>query len=148
MQMIDLPKKKVEEVRARISASLTEGTRQEQQRAYHQIIETISHPAAVFRGRSIRGTRKLQYLLTSIIIVKRAIYILFLSLGIFKSLWWFLALPLWFICDLGLLNRVQTWINCELASLLVSLDELMDEDEEFCNRVLAALESDTEIKEN
>jgi hypothetical protein len=139
MEVIDLPKKKVEEVRHRIFASLAEGTRQEQQRAYRQILQTISHPAAIFRGRCVRGTMKLQYLLNSIIIVRRAMYVVFVGLGIFISWWWFLGLPLWFICDLGLLNRLQMWINCELASRLVAFDELMDEDDEFRNRALAAL---------
>ncbi len=135
-----LPKEKLEEVREKIFASLTKGTRQEQQRSYRQIIETISHPTAIFRGRCVRGTRKLQYLLNSIIFISRVMYVVFIGLGIFMSWWWILGLPLWFICNVGLLNRLQKWINCELASRLVAFDELMDEDEKFCNRALAALE--------
>ncbi len=139
MKVIDLPKEKIQEARDRIFASLTEGTRQEQDEAYRQVLEIISHPAAIFRGRCARGTRRLQYLLNAIIIFGRAMYLGFLALGIFFSWWWLLGLPLWLICDLGVFNRVQTWINCELASRLVALDELMEEDENFRKRVLSAL---------
>ncbi|MFC1635790.1 hypothetical protein ACFL5Z_13205 [Planctomycetota bacterium] len=82
----------------------------------------------------------MQYLLMSIMIVKLVMYVVFLGLGIFVSRWWFLGPLLWLVCDLGLLNPLQTWINCELASRLIALDELMDEDEEFRSRVLAVLE--------
>jgi hypothetical protein len=140
MQTIDLPKKNLEEARGRIRASLTEGTRQEQQMAYRHIVATISHPAARFRGRCVRGTTELQYLLNLVIVVKWPMYVLFLGLGIFLSSWWFLGLPLWLVCDFGLLNRLQTWINCELASRLVAFDELIDQDEDFRSRALAALE--------
>ena len=137
MELIDLPKQKVEEARGRIHASLTEGTRQEQQMAYRHIVATISHPAARFRGRCVRGTRELQYFLNLIMIVNLAMFVVFFGLGIFVSRWWFLGLPLWLVCDLGLLNRLQTWVNCELATRLIALDELMDEDEEFRDRALA-----------
>ena len=139
MELIDLPKQKVEEARDRIHASLTEGARQEQQMAYRHIVATISHPAARFRGRCVRGTKELQYFLNLIMIVNLAMYVVFLGLGIFVSRWWFLGPPLWLVCDLGLLNRLQTWINCELTARLIALDELMDEDEEFRERALAAL---------
>lgn len=139
MELIDLPKQKVEEARDRIHASLTEGTRQEQQMAYRHIVATISHPTARFRGRCVRGTTELRYFLNLNMIVNLASYVVFLGLGIFVSRWCFLGLPLWLSCDLGLLNRLQTWINCELTARLIALDELMDEDEEFRDRALAAL---------
>lgn len=148
MQMIDLPKKKLDEARDRILASLTEGTPQEQQIAYRHIVGTVSHRAAILRGRYVKGTRKLQYLLNTIIIFKWVMYLVFAGLGIFLNWWWLLGLPLWFICDFGLLTRLQTSINCELASRLVSFDELMDEDEEFRNRVLPALEKTEDTPKN
>jgi hypothetical protein len=140
MELIDLSKEKIEEARGRIHASLTEGTRQEQQMAYRHIVASISHPTARFRGRCVGGTRELQYLLNLIMIVNLAMYGVFISLGVFVSRWWFLGLPLWLVCDLGLLNRLQTWINCELATRLVALDELMNEDKEFRVRALAVLD--------
>jgi len=138
--LIELPPWKVQEVRGRVHASLTEGTRQEQQMAYRLIVADISHPEARFRGRCVRRTRELQYLLNLIMIVNLTMYGVFIGLGVVVSRWLFLGLPLWLVCDLGLLNRLQTWINCELATRLMALDELMNEDKEFRDRALAVLD--------
>ena len=50
-----------------------------------------------------------------------------------------MGIPLWLVCDLGFLNRLQAWVNLELVVRLVALDELMDEDEDFRKRVLVIL---------
>jgi hypothetical protein len=139
MKTVILPKGKVSEARDKVIASLNSGSRREQQMAYLKIVETISHPAAIFRGRCVKGTRRLQYFLNGIIIVRRTIYIVLLILGIFLSKWWFLGLPLWLISDLWIINWLQTCINVELVSRLIVLDNLMDEDEDFRSRALAAL---------
>ena len=135
MKTVILPKEKVAEARDKVIASLNSGSRREQQMAYLKVVETISHPAAIFRGRCVKGTRRLQYFLNGIIAVRRTMYIVFLLLGIFLNKWWLLGLPLWLISDLWILNWLQTCINVELVSRLIVLDNLMDEDEDFRRRV-------------
>jgi len=139
METVTLPKEKLTAIRERVLTSLAEGTREAQQEVYRQIVATISHPAAVFRGRCVKGTGMLQYSLNAIIILRIAIYGLCTALGIFLSWWWLVGIPLWLVCDLGFLNRLQAWVNLELVVRLVTLDELMDEDEDFRKRVLAIL---------
>jgi hypothetical protein len=139
MRTVVLPKEKIVEARDKVIASLSSGSRQEQQMAYLEIVETVSHPAAIFRGRCVKGTRRLQYFLNGIMAVRIIIYIVFFLLGIFLNKWWLLGLPLWLISDLWILNLLQTYINVQLMSRLIVLDNLMDENEDFRSQALATL---------
>ena len=85
MKTVILPKEKVTEARDKVIASLNSGSRQEQKMAYLKVLETVSHPVAISRGRCVKGTRRLQYFLNGIIAVRRTIYVVLFLLGIFLS---------------------------------------------------------------
>jgi len=111
--------------------------------SYSQLLARISHPAAVYRARVVRGTRSLQYCLNILILLRRLRYLAvmgFAILGITKSWTYLLAALGVLILDYFSLNIIQTNINVELAARLFVLDELRTSSSEFSEIVAKAFD--------
>lgn len=143
MNKIVLPKDELDEMRDRIWSSLTHPDAARSKENYATLLKTISHPAATFRARCIRGSRLLQAILKVLICWRRFSWVLGIALAFlgFSYSWlWFLGLPVLLLFDLFVVNHQQTIINVELAARLFLLDEKMDRDEEFSSQVLEFME--------
>ena len=140
MNTVELPSAIVQECKSRIWEMLRAPERKE---VYADIIKTISHPMAVFRGRVVKGTRQLQYFINAIIVFRKLLLLLWLLILIIAVAYSWLILLLWIVLPLLnlVINHFQTCINIELAARLHVLDQLMDESTEFRRRVLANLEA-------
>ena len=143
MKKIILPKDELGAMRDQIWSQLTHPDPAQSKEAYVMLLQTISHPAAIARGRCIQGTRLLQSLVSILIFWRWFSWLLgigFVFLGLRYSWLWFLGLPLLLLFDLLVVNRQQTTINIELAARLFLLDEKMDKDDSFRSQVLEYME--------
>ncbi|MHC4588075.1 MAG: hypothetical protein ACYTAQ_01775 [Planctomycetota bacterium] len=141
---IELPPTQLQEMREQIWAAILQPDKRMGKQEYARMLRAKSHPTAIFRGRVVRGTTRLQHRLNLLIAsgrVAKAAQVLLIGLGFFVSLWLLLAIPPIFLIDLFVLNHVQTKVNVEIAARLFLLDRMMEEDEVFCQRVLDALEA-------
>lgn len=72
MDLVDLPVGEIFLMRVRICETLKQSDKRAAKQEYKKLLSVISHPAAIARGRWIRGVKKMQYLINSIIIWRRA----------------------------------------------------------------------------
>lgn len=134
MKTIELPKDSVDFTKQTIWRNLNQSNSDAAKRYFAEVLVSISHPMAIFRGRIVKGTRSLHRLLNLIIVFRRFMFlpliILIVVFSFVKSYWLLAVIPLAFIVFF-FVNHIQTHINVTLAARLFVLDELMEEDEEF-----------------
>lgn len=132
MEMVRLPVDRLREVRGEIWAELRQPDRQSAEAAYARLVQTISHPMAVARGRLVPGTTSLQLLLNLHILSRRLFWptaVLLVVLSLVRSWLFLLGLPALIVLELYVFNSLQTRLNVELAARLQVLDEhLQDSD--------------------
>jgi len=109
---------------------------------YASLLAMNSHPFAVWRGRVVKGTRRLQYLLNAIIWWWRLQWLLIFALLViaWRYSWWLLIGVPCLLLLRFVVNAVQTFANVELAARLHALDTRMDRDEHFREEVLKRAE--------
>jgi len=142
MSTIKLPKSQVQKAKEEFWGTLEISDKALRNQAYLSIVSTVSHPAAIFRGRIVSGTSSLQFLLNILIIGHYITWIVYLALVIIAikgNIFALLIIPVVFFLDLLVVNNIQTHINVELAARLKVLDDLMESDSVFQEKVLAAM---------
>lgn len=130
MGTMKLPEARLRLVRSEIWAELRQRDRQSAEAAYARLLQTISHPMAVARGRLVTGTATLQYLLNGLVLLRRLFWptsVLLIVLSIWRSWQFMLGLPVLIVLELFVLNSLQTRVNVELAARLFALDEQVDD---------------------
>ena len=140
---IDLPREAVAAMKERIWASLRQEDADVARAEYARILAVISHPAAVFRGRLVKGTRQIQAVITTIILWRRAcwpLYIVLIAVAVLRAWWVALMCPVLFLVNLVFVNHWQTVLNVELAARLFLLDELSDRDGGLGSKIRQALQ--------
>ena len=152
MNTVVLPQAQVKAQKDAIWSTLAQPDSGAAGEAYARLVSNISHPAAVFRGRAVRGTLALQRRLNLLIFGQRVswLFVLAFAFTAFVTSWVYLiACPLIVLFNLFVVQNLQTRINVELAARLYVLDGLMLQDHEFNKNVLAAMgaedESDGEL---
>jgi len=71
MRAIRVPHDQLHQTRKHIWAEIAQSDSELSKNAYRQLLATISHPAAIARGRVVRGTRHLQYAMNALILARR-----------------------------------------------------------------------------
>ena len=129
MEMIRLPVDRLRTVRSEIWAELRQHDRPSAEAAYARLLQAISHPMAVVRGRLVPGTTALQYLLNLLIFLPRLFWptaLLLIVFAVLRSWLFLLGLPALIALEFFILNGLQTRLNVELAARLLVLDEQLD----------------------
>ncbi|MCK4857325.1 MAG: hypothetical protein KAT58_05115 [candidate division Zixibacteria bacterium] len=143
MKNVQLPHDELERKRQAWREVLHKSDREEAEVAYATLLDSISHPDAIALGRVVKGTKYLQYLLNVVLILRRLTWIaalLLIYLTWCKSWWYVITLPCLFWLHYVVINAVQVRINIELAARLKTLEELMDSDPDFRQRVMLIIE--------
>lgn len=142
-QEVELPREAVASMKARIWGVLRQPDAAQARAEYARILSVISHPAAVFRLRLVKGGRELQSILNTMIWWRRTCLPLCAVLVVVAILWsWWVALmcPAVFLVNLLVVNPVQTKVNVELAARLFVLDELDEHAPAFRTKVQEAVQ--------
>ncbi|MFA6135051.1 MAG: hypothetical protein WC869_13640 [Phycisphaerae bacterium] len=126
---IKLPQEAVAAMKRRLWELLDQSNADLALTEYARILAVISHPAAVFRGRLVKGTRQIQAILNTIIIWRRMcwlFYALLIAVAVLHSWWVAILCPVLFLFNLMIVNHWQTLLNVELAARLFVLDDLVE----------------------
>jgi hypothetical protein len=126
MGSMKLPDERLRTVRSELWAELRQSDRESAEAAYARLLDTISDPAAIARGRLVTGTVTLQLLLNSLILLRRLFWpaiVIIIALAILRSSKFLIGLPVLIALEFLALNRLQTRVNVELAARLHVLDE-------------------------
>jgi len=130
MEKIRLPIDRLREVRGEIWTELRQPDRLSAETAYAHLLQTISHPMAIARGRLVSGTTILQYSLNLLIFLRRLLWpivLLLFVVALLRSLYFLLMIPALIVFNLFVLNNLQTRLNVELAARLLVLNEHLED---------------------
>ena len=135
---VELPQEAVASMKGRLWESLRQSDADLARREYARILAVISHPAAVFRGRLVKGMRQIQATINTIVVWRRVcwlLYALLIAAAVLRSWWMAILCPALFLFNMVFVNHWQTVLNVELAARLFVLDELEECDPEFGARI-------------
>lgn len=128
MEKIRLPIDRLQTVKNEIWAKLNQRDRAAAEIAYAWLLQFISHPLAVTRGRFVYGTTSLQYFLNLIVFLRRIfwpIVLLIIIIAVLQSWFVLLILPALVFLEFFVLNNLQTRLNVLLGARLLVLDEYL-----------------------